>query len=415
MKKKEYQKSSYKKPGFFAFEIYRMMCIYVSKIVLNGHVVRNEFKGVKEPCVVLMNHESGLDHCCMGLLTKRRITYVIAESRYYTTKFFWLFKQLHTVNKKQFRTDLNDIKNMKAVIDGGGCLIIFPAGVCTACGMHTELPAATGKFLKLLGADVYVAKISGVYLSNPKWSDIKRRGGVDVDAYRLISAEALKSGTYDEIYQLADEALKYNDYEWQEKKMVKFKNGNNIVGLENVLYSCPVCGGFKSILHKGKDTIYCEKCGFEEKADEYGFLHKVSSNGVEIRYPSEWFRAINRDLKNTISQDDSFRYEFSGKIFTLSIKRHKFVFVANGRVVVDKEKIVVITECEEKLLDETTKSYLSIPSIPGKYLDLQHVDGIYRVYPDDGKDVSVFLDTVKAINDIKNNKQFDENTRKRDK
>lgn len=393
-------KGGYVKPNPIVIQIYRLTSFFMAKVKLNCHVRRNDLKGVKGPCVILMNHETGVDHCCLSLLINRRATFVVGEAFYNTSKFFWLFKLLHTVNKKQFRTEISDIKKMKAVVDDGGCLIIFPAGVCTSCGSNTELPEATGKFLKLLKTDVYVAKISGVYLSRPKWSSIKRRGATEVDAFKLFSADELKKMSHEEVYHITDEALKFDEYEWQEDHLIRFKNGNNVVGMENVLYDCPICGGNKSIVHIATDTLACQKCGFKEKADEYGFLHKTSDTGEEIRHPSDWFLTMRSNLRRRIEADDKFEYRLNGDVFKLCGKKHRFDKVGRGEVVLSKEELVLLDDKGEMLLNEPAKSYISIPSIPGKYMDLQYSKGIFRFYPDDGKDVNLFLDTMTILFDI---------------
>ena len=394
------KKSYYKKPNFLAYLFFRSIGKFVSKVTLKTKVLRNELKGVHGPAVVLMTHESGLDHCCLSLITKRRLTFVISESLYNTTKFFRLFKLLHTVNKKQFRTGIDDIKEMKAVIENNGCLVIFPAGVCTACGTNTDLPSATGKFLKFLGTDVYIAKLNGVYLSNPKWSDIKRRGITEIDIYKLISAEKLKERSQEDLYKLVDEALKYDEYEWQENKMVKFRNGENVVGLENVLYSCPCCKAFGSISCKGKDTLFCEKCGYEEKADEYCMLHKISKNGNEIKHISDWAVIIRDELKERIRNDNNFKYEIDGEIRSLNIKKHQYEVIGDGKVTFDKNRIILTNKNGDILFNESTLSFISIPSIPGKFMDLQYVGGIFRFYPHNGKDVQSFVDSVNAISEL---------------
>ena len=48
-------------------------------------------------------------------------------------------------------------------------------------GASTPIPLATGKSLKWLGQDVYVAYVEGSYLTNPKWGRKWRKGQINID------------------------------------------------------------------------------------------------------------------------------------------------------------------------------------------------------------------------------------------
>ena len=82
--------------------------------------------------------------------------------------------RLGLIPKQQFQTNLADLRKMKKVIDNGGILVIYPAGLMSEAGTSTPIPVATYQFLKWLGADIYMAKNIGTYFSMPKW----RKGGI---------------------------------------------------------------------------------------------------------------------------------------------------------------------------------------------------------------------------------------------
>ncbi len=391
------KKDIYRKPNAIAWLIIWVIAFLIAKLLVKARIIRNDVGKTKGPYVLLVNHTSSLDQCCLSLVTKRSLTFVIAEALFNTMHAVWFIKLLRTVNKQQFRTDFNDIRKMKAVIDNGGRLVIFPAGVFTSNGKETCLPKATGKFLKLLSVDTYVVKYSGLYLTKPKWSKIIRRGGMEIEAKKIMSADEIKNMSADEAYKIANEALSFDDYEWQEKAMIRYKNGSNLIGLENTLHSCPICKGFKTIGTKNDSIIYCKNCGFEEKADDYCFLHKTSEGDKEIRHISDWAEIIGNELENQINANPEFEYSFSGHVHILDVKARKFVPKCDVNVTINREKIKMADTSGNTLFSALPSTFPAIPCQPGEFFDLQDGIEVYRVYTKDPMDVGVFVDMVNAI------------------
>lgn len=387
----------YHKPAFLVYYTKWLIYVIFAKIVLKAKVVRNDLKNVKGPYIIMSNHTSDFDQLCISLLTKQRLTFVIADSIYYTAKFPWLMKQMRMVYKKQYKTTYNDIRNMKSVVENGGRLILFPTGVYTPSGKETTLPLATGKFLKLMGVDVYVVNLHGTHLSKPKWSKILKRGRVEIEAFQMITGDELKGKSAEELYTMAEQALSFNDYEWQENKRIPYKNGDDLTGLQNVLHSCPICKAHKSIAIKGKNTIYCKSCGFEETADEYCFLHNTKHPEQEIRHISDWADIIFHDFTNMIRENKNYQLKFFGRVEILNQSKHCFLPIGRAQIVLDNTYINIIGEDGTVLLHELVKTYPSIPCFPGDYFELHNSKDIYNFYPDDGMDVSVFVDTVNVL------------------
>jgi hypothetical protein len=57
------------------------------------------------------------------------------------------------------------MKKMKAVVEAGQPLAIYPAGLMCEDGLSTPIPKATYKFLKWMNVDVYMARTD---LSTPR-------------------------------------------------------------------------------------------------------------------------------------------------------------------------------------------------------------------------------------------------------
>lgn len=403
-------KSNYSKPNALTYKVGKAVAYIYNSFLIKNKYVRNELKHAKGPAVVLGTHMSKYDQFLTSCATKRRITFMIGDAIYYSLSFGWFVKSMKPIHKMQFRTTINDMTNCAAVTKAGEILCLFPAGVCTLCGSNPYLPSATGKFLKFLKSDVYVARLNGAYLTNPKWSKVIRKGQIHTDVYKLFSSQDLKEMSAEDIYEKASKALSFDEYEWQEQVKIPFKNGNCIEGLENILCTCPVCKKHYSIMTKDTDTIYCTECGFTQRADEYGFLHCESDPSKEIRHPSDWIKILHGDLKASIVASDSFEKTFTCLIKRLNIQKHRFDEMGTATVLITKERIITTLEDGSVLLDETSDSYPYPPMIPGEYFDLQSSEEILRCYPQNPKDVTYFCEIASCMFELSN--QFKEKSKK---
>ena len=161
-----------------------------SKIFMGLRVKGREFNrkdGRRK--VVIINHESSLDFMIAYSVIPGKIHLVASNSYVRALPIHDLMLQCGLIGKNQFSTMVGDMKKMKAVLDDGKVLGIFPSGLMPEAGVATPTPPATAKTLKWFDADIYVLKISGTYLATPKWSKIKRKGRSFAKLYKLASRE----------------------------------------------------------------------------------------------------------------------------------------------------------------------------------------------------------------------------------
>lgn len=391
------------KQNRFLYGVMKLAANTVSRVKFKREFLRNEIKNKKGPFVVIANHAAALDFVNLIGATKEPMHFVISSSFYQTIPVRGVMPRLGLIPKQQFQTTLADLRTMKRVIDEGGILAIYPAGLMSDDGTPTPMPSATCKFLKFLGTDVYVAKNVGTYFSMPKW----RRGGIRagktyLDIYKLFDGKELADKDLNEIKDAMETALDFNAYAEQEELLVKYKNGHNIEGLENVLYMCPHCGGEFTVKTRNEREIYCEACGYEEHADEYQFLHKVSEAGEEIRYPSEWNARIRSTLMERVKKGEVSELSAKVEIQTIPEDKSRFETTGLGTILLNKDnfRITGIVGGEEKDVSIPTASFAALPYKPGKYIELQNGDAIYRCLPEDGREVIRFIDMLWVFHKI---------------
>ena len=350
----------YKKPNLICYRIAQAVSWLAATIVFKRKILRNEIRGKKGPFVVIANHEAALDFVNLIGATSRRMSFVISNSFFSTLPIRGFIEKMGVIPKQQFQTSADDLKKMKRVIDAGQPMVIYPAGLMCEDGLSTPIPAATYKFLKWLGVDVYVARTQGTYFVMPKWSKKLRPGRTYMDIYRLFTKEELAEMDLRQIQEATDRALLYDAYAEQETLMVKYKHNQNIQGLENVLYQCPNCGEEFTMQIQGKNTISCKQCGFSQQSDVFGFLHKTSEVGTEIRHVSQWSRNIYGHLTQKIAAGQEQLISCATRICTVDNNKKKFVEVGAGTVTLTPGKFLL----EGTLNDSSIRKEIPVGNVP---------------------------------------------------
>ena len=143
--------------------------------------------------------------------------------------------------------------------------------------------------------------------------------------------------------------------------LVKYKKGSDLQGLENVLYACPHCGSEFSMIVKQGDSLYCESCGYCQTSDEFGFLHKASEHGQEIRYVSDWSKQIFSELKERLSKGENTVLSAKTAIHMVDPQKKKYVPVGNGMLTLSPERFLI----EGTLKGEEISLTIPIAAFPG--------------------------------------------------
>ena len=370
-----------KKPNTLVYSLYVFTSKVVSKLLFNLKYDKKEFKNVKGPCLILANHESKLDFIFLAAALGRKAHFVISNSFYQVNPIKPLLTAVSVIPKQQFQTSLGDMRRIKASLDNNIPLIIYPAGMMSENGVTTPIPQATGKTAKWLNHDVYVAYITGSYLSNPKWGKKWRKGQMNLSIKKLYSKEELANTDPNEIQEKIEKELYYDSYENQEKLLTKYKNGDNIEGLENVLYWCPKCNSYHSFEVINKNTLICKKCGNKAIANKYGFLEKGNEDSVIYKHPSKWSLKIKEDLENEITSNKDFLLSDYCEIKMINYKKKKFETVGNGLITLDHDKFELECEMNRSAFSKSFNIdlYPILPFTPGSHFEIQDGKDIYRI------------------------------------
>ena len=392
----------YTKPNLIVYRLAQVISWFVATFIFRRKVLRNEIKGKQGAYVVIANHQAAYDFVNLIGLTHRPMTFVISSSFYNALPIKGLLDKMGVIPKQQFQTSVRDMKKMKSVIAQGEPLVIYPAGLMCEDGLSTPIPAATYKFLKWLGTDVYVARASGTYFAMPKWSKGMRPGRTYMDVYKLFSKEDLETLDVAQIREKTDEALLFDAYREQEKLRVRYRNNSNLEGLEHVLYMCPHCESEFAMEVRDGSTLRCTCCGYEEVSDEYALLHKTGGSGEELRYVSDWSRLIYNRLKKRVEQGGETEFSCRTRICMVDPEKNKFRDVGGGTLSLTRERICLegTINGESVSVEVPVCIIPTLPFGPGKYLEVQQGDAIYRCALEDGRLAMKFINLVKIFHEL---------------
>lgn len=383
----------YRKPDWFVYQLAQGASFLISRLVYGCRVLRNEIRGKKGAFVVIANHQSALDFVNLIGLTHRRMSFVISNSFFSTLPVKGLLEKAAVIPKQQFQTTSADLRAMKAVVDAGEPLVIFPAGLMCEDGLSTPIPAATYKFLKWLKADIYAARTTGAYFVMPKWAKGMRPGRTYMEAYKLFDKEELAAMPEQEIRARAQQALTFDAYREQS---VPSRHNRDIAGLENVLYLCPHCGAEFTMKTAGS-TISCIRCGYAETSDDKGRLHRSGTVGEEIAYVSDWSRRVNEHIRRQVQSGEL--KELQAPTAIHMIEKNRFVEVGKGTLRLSAEGFTLCgtLQGEQTELCIPIEGIPTLPVSPGRHIELQQGDTIYRCVLEDGRLAMKFIHMLEVF------------------
>jgi len=252
----------------------------------------------KEPYIMLANHTFLFDVIHVPLVLKK-VPFIVASQTLFKkqpTKFL-VTQVAHVIPKSKGASDMSTVRELIGAIKRGYPILIFPEGDTSFYGETGYIEESTMKLIKKLGVDVITCHVEGGYLSKPRWATGKRRNRQIHLNYELtIPKEHIKDMTPDDINEIIKKTLYHNDYEYQRKMMVSHQGKKLAVGIENVVYVCPICESINTIESHG-NHIKCTHCLKDGYIDAYGFIQNFKFDNL-IDW-NEYQKGFSQKLRNS--------------------------------------------------------------------------------------------------------------------
>ncbi len=258
-------------------------------------------KDLTPPYLVIGNHVGAWDPFLLGLGIKEPIYFVISDAHF---RYFWLRQVLKLVGgipKSKQIADSGTIRAILSVKKSKGVVGLYPEGARNWDLKNIPVFYSTAKLIKSLKIPVVTTLLEGAGLTRPRWARSSRTGMINLKYSVLFTPEDIKKMSLDEIYQGIIDGIHFNEYEWQEKNMIRFKGRNLAEYLDMFLVVCPRCKALCS-LHSHKDTLSCTQCGYAVNYNEYGFLE--TDMEPFFHTPQAWSEWQNHYLLSLFSKDE---------------------------------------------------------------------------------------------------------------
>ena len=328
---------------------------------------RNEL--IRQQSLILLNHQTPFDQFFVGMYCDKPVYYMATEdifSNGWVSKLIkWLVAPIPI--KKQ-TTDIKAVMNCIKVAREGGNICIAPEGNRTYSGKTEYMNPAIAPMAKKLGLPIVLFRIEGGYGKEPRWSDVVRRGKLEVTISRIISPEEAKTMTNDELTKAIEEGLYVNeacvDREFHHRKLAQY--------LERAIYVCPECG--LSSFESHGDLLACKKCGRQTR-----YLPTKELQGVgfdsPFRFVNDWYE-YQKDFVNAFDPTvftDKPIYEDRAKVSEVIVYKCKGVLMEDAAVRLFGDRIElgdIVLPFEE----------ISTVAVLGKNkLNIYHTDKLYQL------------------------------------
>lgn len=324
---------------------------------------------IRQQSLILLNHQTPFDQFFVGMYCAKPVYYMATEdifSNGWVSKLIkWLVAPIPI--KKQ-TTDIKAVMNCIKVAREGGNICIAPEGNRTYSGKTEYMNPAIAPMAKKMGLPIVLFRIEGGYGKEPRWSDVVRRGKLEVTISRNISPEEAKTMTNDELTKAIEEGLYVNeacvDREFHHRNLAQY--------LERAIYVCPECG--LSSFESHGDLLECKKCGRQTR-----YLPTKELQGVgfdsPFRFVNDWYE-YQKDFVNAFDPTvftDKPIYEDRAKVSEVIVYKCKEVLMEDAAVRLFGDRIE---------LGDTVLPFeeISTVAVLGKNkLNIYHTDKLYQL------------------------------------
>ena len=237
----------------------------------------------KRPYLILLNHQTPFDQFFVGMAFKGSVYYLATEDIFSLGWVSSLIRYLVApIPIKKQTTDVRAILNCIKVSKEGGTIAIAPEGNRTYSGRTEYMSPSIVPLARKLGVPIVLFRIEGGYGSEPRWSDVVRRGRMRAYVSQVIFPEEYSKMSDDELFEIIRDGLYVNEAElggeYRHKKLAEY--------LERAIYVCHGCG--LSSFESHGDVIECKRCG---RRVSYLPTKEIRGEGFELpfRFVADWY------------------------------------------------------------------------------------------------------------------------------
>ncbi len=292
---KTQDKNSIHKPRAWLYAPAALLCKAFAALWYGLEVTRSEsYKKQQGPMLFIGNHVSYMDPVMMvaAVGQKPRLNFVAAN--FVMSKSFvrTIFRLVGVIPTTQFASSPSALRSILRIAQQQGSVAFYPEGERSNNGGPGKIDINTAKLIKHLKMPLAFCRLSGAYLTWPRWAPSKLyRGKCYAQLDLLLNAEQINALSVEAIHERLLKAFDYDDYRWQKtlSKPHRYRPRTAAVSLEKILLLCPHCNTLGQ-LHSQGQNLQCAACESTWQLEADGFFKAPISNGAElIHNPGEWY------------------------------------------------------------------------------------------------------------------------------
>ncbi len=223
------------------------------------------------PFLLIANHVTDLDALMVGCSFSQQMYFVASEHLFrkglISKILIWLVAPIARIKGS---TDTVSAMSIIRTLRRKANVGIFAEGDRSWNGLTSQLHPTTARLIKASKATLVTYRLSGGYLTSPRWSKTIRRGRMHGRFINAYTPDQLEKMSVAELTRTIMSDIHEDAYEAQHKEKIAYKGAKLAEGLEKAIYTCPVCKRACTMHSKG-DLFYCD-CGMQAKYNIYGFF-----------------------------------------------------------------------------------------------------------------------------------------------
>ena len=268
-------------------------------IAVRPAIRKHGMENVKEPYILLCNHNSFLDFkVAVKAVFPRRANFIVAIDGFINREV--LMRKSGCFGKRKFVSDPAVFRQVKhSLLVNKVICEIYPEARYSLVGTSSVLPDSLGKMIKNLGRPVVTLISHGHHLRQPVWNLKKRRVKTSSDMTLLFDRDQIDDSSIDEINSRLKEAFRYDDYQYQADNGIRIKYRNRAAFLHKPLYQCPYCLSEFEMKSK-RDEIWCENCGVVHRMDDLGRLTALNAE-TKFSHIPDWFEWQRTQVRKEVA------------------------------------------------------------------------------------------------------------------
>ncbi len=327
----------------------------------------------KTPYLILLNHQTPFDQFFVGMSFKGPVYYLATEdifsNGFVSTLIKWLVAPIPI--KKQ-AGDVQAVKQCIRVAREGGTICIAPEGNRTYSGKTEYMSDAIASMAKMLKLPIALYRIEGGYGTEPRWSDVVRKGKMRSYVSRVIEPEEYKDMTNDELFSIIQEGLYVNeavaDGRFYHKRRAEY--------LERAIYVCPYCG--LSEFESDHSIFECKNCGGQV---EYTPTKELRGIGIDFpfQFVNDWYE-YQKEFVNSLDTDEYINtamYRDVANVSEVIIRKKKIPLYKNADITLYGDRVVINEGKQTQLLLPFTE--ISVVTVLGRNkLNIYAGDKVYQ-------------------------------------